>query len=82
MLEINKNIQIPSSKHGKWNVKYPFTEMEIGDSFAINCDSIEKLRIMQASLIKCASQRVDSFTKKFTTRLNKEKMEVRIWRIE
>ena len=82
MIKIDKNIPIPPSGHGKWNSKYPFVEMEVGDSFTIACDSIKKLRTMQASLIKCASQRADSSMKKFTTRIDKEKMEVRIWRIK
>jgi hypothetical protein len=37
MIEIEKNIEIPAIQHGnKGNHKYPWLEMEVGDSFFTN----------------------------------------------
>jgi len=77
MIKIDKNIPIPSRE-----IKYPFQDMEVGDSFAIDCEDIKKVRIMQASLIANINRSKYLKEKKFTTRTDGTKMEVRIWRIK
>lgn len=36
MIEVEKNIPIPNTALVHGNTKYPFNEMEVGDSFKIN----------------------------------------------
>ena len=81
-MKIDKGIPIPGSIHGggRKKNKYPFEEMEVGDSFFVKC-SKEKRQNIQATL-KNSTQRLPKM--KFTTRFVTEKGRgtgVRIWRI-
>jgi hypothetical protein len=48
MFKIEKGIPLPESK-------YPFAEMEVGDSFFVPCESKEARRV-QAIIINCKLQ--------------------------
>uniref|UniRef100_A0A6M3IIX2 Uncharacterized protein n=1 Tax=viral metagenome TaxID=1070528 RepID=A0A6M3IIX2_9ZZZZ len=77
MYKIEKGIPIPHSQHpGGPPPKYPFDEMEIGDSFLIRCEDKDRKKT-QASVLSSA-RRVA--LKQFITRGNS--LGVRIWRIE
>ena len=69
MFKIDKNVELPNS-----NKKYPFDDMDVGDSFLISGETI-------GSNVKSAIQhfkKVEKY-KKFQTRTVNEG--VRVWRI-
>ncbi len=77
--EIKNNVPIPS-RHG---LKYPFAEMDVGDSFTVPADD------PAAAVFKSGSSRVASGAHawgngngaKFATRTNEDKS-VTVWRVE
>lgn len=74
--EIEKNIPVPTTHY---NIKYPFDDMEIGDSFIVNTER-ERRHVM------CAwngwiERSVNGKNKKFTSRRVGDN-EYRIWRIK
>jgi len=75
MYQIEKNIPIPKSK----NI-YPFSEMEIGDSFLITMqdgDVRDKFRARIAAAIFSAHKNTE---RRFTSRLAGN--DLRIWRLK
>ena len=77
MIEIEKNVPIPSAFAGPHSRKYNFPEMEIGDSFAVKKADSNKLRSSVGSYQKINPEF------KYTTRLVLENGNefLRIWRI-
>ncbi len=76
MFKIEKNIPVPIHID-----LFPLEQMEIGDSFVIpfnNFREAQTIRIM----ISGYSRRHKEGRKKFISRINKEKREVRVWRIK
>ena len=73
MFEIEKDVKIPAKK--KLNLLYPFPFMEVGDSFLVKKDDLQKLH-SSASYYR---RRTDK-TKKFTIRSVPDG--ARCWRIE
>lgn len=81
MYEIEKGIPIPNSIHGGGQPpKYPFEQMEIGDSFFIPCHIKDK-KTVQSNV---ASARKVAPKMKFTTKYVDEipgQTGIRVWRI-
>ncbi len=79
MYEIEKDIPIIKSR---WREsKYPFPEMEIGDSFFVPLNGKEARKV-QPSIVSCGNRYRD---KRFTTRIIIEegvKIGIRCWRVE
>ena len=75
MFEIDKSIPIPRDGRGM-TVKYPFREMEVGDSFLISAELIPKTWVKNF----CAAT-AHHRPKKFTMRKIDENS-YRVWRIE
>jgi hypothetical protein len=76
MYKIDKNIPIPKGIHGGGPpCKYPFDDMEVGDSFLIPCTREEKGNIQSA--VNASMKRVPHmrFTTKYVTK------GIRVWRI-
>ena len=48
MFEIESNVPLPEGDFGKTKRKYPFNEMEAGDSFFTPADGITRTRIMNS----------------------------------
>lgn len=78
MIKIEKYIPIPdiNTINRKRSTKYPFDEMEIGDSFFISCEEEDKRRI-GVNIISNAGRRKP---KRFTTLSVEGGM--RCWRIQ
>lgn len=74
-MKIDKNIPIPLAPNSR---KYPFNEMKVGDSFFVEVASLKRAQMVQANLIGCTRRRKG----KFTTRLCRNPLGIRIWRIE
>ena len=75
--EISKTVAMPhmeSHKPGP-NPKYPFHEMEVGDSFFITAEQFPN-RVREA-----AKQHGRKYGKRFVLRTNKEDGSARIWRV-
>ncbi len=74
MFKIEKGIEAPKSRVGR----YPWNEMEVGDSFLVPCRDDEK-RVVQTKLCGASSNR-----RKFGERYRAAQAEggVRIWRVK
>lgn len=79
-VQIEKNIPIPEPKKRK--CKYPFNEMEVGDSFFYPIENNLSTNEMQMRLVNasCSFNRKNGNTYKF--RSTQLKNGVRIWRIK
>ena len=73
MYEIEKNVPIPTIPYEQR--KYPWTEMEVGDSFFIKCNGVE-LRKIQVNISSCAKR---FGPKKFTVKKHEDGL--RCWRV-
>lgn len=81
MIKIDKNIPIYEGNRGKKR-KYPFSEMEIGDSFAIPCDEMKECHRIQCTIVSSSYRNKKVKGRMFTTRVSLANKEVRCWRIE
>ncbi len=84
MFEIEKGVPIPAARpagKGGRDSKYPFRELETGDSFVvpINGDAAEARRLRVNLMTRC-NKYGKSMGRRFTTRLVPEG--VRVWRVE
>ncbi len=72
--EIQKNVPIPAGKQGR---KYPFLEMEIGDSFSVKLSDMRNTH----TAIQDYKRRYDLH---FVTKMyyDKGKQRMRVWRVE
>tara|TARA_A200000159_G_scaffold108622_1_gene101425 strand:+ start:766 stop:1023 length:258 start_codon:yes stop_codon:yes gene_type:complete len=83
MYKVEKNIEIPNPiKGGVPYHKYPFSEMGVGDSFAVNVDPTTKLNYKQvASRLSAACRNGSKRTgHKYTVRTLKHEKCIRVWR--
>jgi len=71
-LEINKGVPYPK---GRWR-KYPFGDMEVGDSFLAECEK-ERFKSIGCSILVGAKRYQP---KKF--RIHRETGGIRCWRVE
>jgi len=72
--EVEKDIEIPAKRHGP--SKYPWAEMEVGDSFFVEGPAPKT----QRCLAVCAGGQRRRHGTRFTTRQCENG--VRVWRIE
>jgi hypothetical protein len=81
-IQIEKNVPIPPIfKNGRRPI-YPFGQMEAGDSFALCFDDIDGPNRVRSKLSGAViNYQRKNKTKKFLTHLDREKGEVRVWRI-
>lgn len=82
--KIEKGVPVPVSRKGGDSMRFPFRAMQIGDSFAVPISPGDdvKRRYADVGTAICAYKRTrDGVGKQFTTRLNVEHTEVRVWRI-
>jgi hypothetical protein len=77
--KIEKNVQIPAvhSKH-----KYPWDQMEVGDSVFIQAEKGESLYKLKRKVGPAARYYGDVTGKKFKTLLMREENGVRVWRLK
>ena len=82
---IDKNIPIPTSSQGTaTDTKYPFLDMQVGDSFALPVDPNTNLNFIcvarrLSNAVYIHSKRYKNGTK-FTVRTDRFKKEIRVWR--
>ena len=80
-IQIEKNVPPPSLSEEY--SKYPFKQMEVGDSFALGFGGINLQNSVRSKLSSAAANYQRKHTqKKFTVRIDREKGEVRVWRTE
>lgn len=84
MFKIDKNVEIPENKPFMQRLKYPFAEMDIGDSFFISAKSREDARKIQSRVSAYGTKFSLVYGTKFSTRTVEEDGEtgVRVWRVE
>ena len=77
--KIEKNI--PITKGVVYKEVYPFAEMEVGDSFAINCKSVKDTSNQRLKVLSYARQFIlnTNSKMKFGTRVQPNNV-VRVWR--
>ena len=73
MITIDKNIPIPTNGTAGAPHKYPWRDMEVGDSFYVNGPT------RRDSLSQCSSRAARIYGRKFSIR--KENCGFRVWRI-
>lgn len=73
---IEKDVPIPEDGR----VKYPFAELEVGDSFAVHFSNGEKARV-QGNLYTAKWRAQKRLNRKFVARIVGEN-KVRVWRTE
>jgi len=78
MFKIEKGVSL--KKRGIYKEIYPFKEMEIGDSFLIECKDVEKEKMRSYVYTHFTHYRAVDNNFKISTR--KEKNGIRVWRIE
>jgi hypothetical protein len=88
MYTIDKNIPLPPvTRNGLPQYKYPFFEMNVGDSFAVPVDPTTTLNYKQvsqrvANAILQQRKRPTNGEMNFCYRTDKETKCVRVWRIK
>jgi len=77
--KIEKNI--PITKGVGYKEVYPFTKMEVGDSFAINCKSVKDTSNQRLKVLNYARQFIlnTNSKMKFRTKVQPNNV-VRVWR--
>jgi len=74
--KIEHNIPIPVSRS-----KYPFDEMEVGDSFFVKCEKKDKAK-KQGILFSCANQNAKRRKSERTFSTRQVDGGIRVWRIK
>ena len=77
MIPIKKGVPIPE-KNNRYNRKYPFKEMEVGDMFEIPYDRTKHQGMYSA----IRSFRLRNYSWKFVIRTNAQENWIRVWRIQ
>ncbi len=77
--EIEKNVAIPEV-HSK--IKYPWPNMEVGESVSIQAEDGEKLYNLKRKVGPAARYYGEKTGKQFKTLLDHDGNGVRVWRIE
>ena len=81
-IKVDKGITLTSgSGYGRTFTKYPWAQMEIGDSFLVLPKEGEELRYLAQKVSAMASTRGSRHHEKYTTRYRAEENGVRVWRI-
>ena len=86
MIEIEKDVPMPKTSLAGRPMLYPFPEMEVGDSFRVECK--EKDRTLASSRVRVAAQsfarRVDPSQRFSVIQVFKDGVfvEVRCWRVK
>ena len=84
MYKIEKNIEMPNPIwNGVVSHKYPFVDMEVGDSFAVSVDPTTKLNYKQVSgrVQSCISaHRKRQPDRTYALRTLKHEKCIRVWR--
>jgi hypothetical protein len=77
--KIENKVELPAvhSKH-----KYPWSQMEVGDSVLIQAEEGESLYNLKPKVGPAARYYGDKTDKKFKTLMDQEGNGVRVWRIE
>jgi hypothetical protein len=84
MYKVEKNIEMPNPIWGGVvSHKYPFNDMEVGDSFAVKVDPTTKLNYKQVAC-RCTSaiqqQKKRNPTTDYAIRTLKDEKSIRVWR--
>lgn len=86
--EIEKDIPIPPKMRGQ-NAKYPFNEMEIGDSVFVPVEDVQNCNRPNSAVSSAANVYAKRSGKKMITRTIRENDEIkgriigfRVWRID
>lgn len=80
MIKIDKNIPMPEPQYRAGRAaKYPWAQMERGDSFHLSCPETKTLDAFQRTLSRCGKVWGKSRDRKFATR--REGDGVRVWRV-
>jgi len=81
-IKIDKNVPIPKSRKEGYGIKYPFGEMDIGDSFEIKANSRKEIINIRGRIFSACSyyNKLTTIKIKITTRLINNK--IRCWRIK
>ena len=88
MYTIEQNIPLPNViRNGVAQHKYPFFEMQVGDSFAVPVDPTTKLNYMQvrnrvSAAIYTQLKRPANGEMRFVLRTDKVNKVIRVWRIK
>lgn len=88
MYTIDTHIPMPNpTRNGVGQYKYPFFQMNVGDSFAISVDPTTKLNYIQvanraAVAIQMQHKRPANSDMQFAYRTDKENKVIRVWRIK
>ena len=86
MYTIDKNIPMPNpTRNGVVQYKYPFFDMNVGDSFAVPVDPTTKLNYAQvrarvAVAVSAQHKRPANGDMRFSYRTDRENKVVRVWR--
>lgn len=78
--KIDKDIPIPE-RNVPWK-KYPWGDLEIGESFFEPCRGDEPLSSCQTRVYSAAHQNANRTGKKYSTRMDYDEEGVRVWRIK
>ncbi len=76
---IDKNVEIPEV-HSK--VKYPWADMEAGDSVFIEADKGEELYVLKRRIGPSARYYGEKTGKKFKTLIDHGQNGIRVWRLK
>ena len=82
MFEIEKGVEMPPPRERcRLERTFPFSDMQVGDSFLVPCENDEKmLRKLQQQAMRTAQKYVKKNGWKFTSRISIKG--VRVWRTE
>ena len=84
MYKVEKNIEMPNPMWGGVvSHKYPFNDMEVGDSFAVKVDPTTKLNYKQVSCRLTSaiqSQKKREPKQDYSLRTLKHEKSIRVWR--
>lgn len=78
---IEKGVPIPESLSGGKTKKYPFLELEVGDSFLIEFNG-QTPTALQNKIVNNFSNYSRYHGTKYTSRIKRDEGGVRVWRIE
>jgi hypothetical protein len=76
-VDIEKGVPLPANR--RYNRKYPWRLMEVGDSFLVPC-SQDELELVQCSVTSCRAWAAKVTGFKFTT--SRTCLGLRVWRVE
>jgi len=80
--KIEKNVPIPARRGGGPPNKYPWRDMEVGDSFFVPANGKSRNALMRALTSSTQSKSLARDGLKFTARTDAEANGVRVWRIK